>query len=204
MTQPQGKIPLRFFRRTDPVCIARELIGTVVISRKQGIRTAGRVVETEAYCHQNDRACHAYAGRITRRNRVMYENGGCAYLYLCYGIHHLFNVVTNGRGKADAVLIRALEPLEGLQEMQRRRGMKTVSFRLTAGPGSLSQALGLTVEDSGRQLNTPELYFQYGEDSVPGEAIQASPRVGIGYAGPDARLPWRFRLIGSAWTSPAK
>jgi len=204
MTQPQGKIPLRFFRRTDPVCIARELIGTVVISRKQGIRTAGRVVETEAYCHQNDRACHAYAGRITRRNRVMYENGGCAYLYLCYGIHHLFNVVTNGRGKADAVLIRALEPLEGLQEMQRRRGMKTVSFRLTAGPGSLSQALGLTVEDSGRQLNTPELYFRYGEDSVPGEAIQASPRVGIGYAGPDARLPWRFRLIGSAWTSPAK
>jgi len=204
MTQPQGKIPLRFFRRTDPVCIARELIGTVVISRKKGIRTAGRVVETEAYCHQNDRACHAYAGRITRRNRVMYENGGCAYLYLCYGIHHLFNVVTNGRGKADAVLIRALEPLEGLEEMQRRRGMKTVSFRLTAGPGSLSQALGLTVEDSGRQLNTPELYFRYGEDSVPGEAIQASPRVGIGYAGPDARLPWRFRLIGSAWTSPAK
>ena len=198
-------LPAAFYRRPDPTVIARELLGKVVVSELGDQRTAGLITETEAYAHVGDRACHSHLGRFTARTRVMYEPGGIAYCYLVYGLHVLFNVVTNETGRADAVLIRALEPLEGEATMLARRGLKQVARNLTAGPGLLTQALGITKQQYGHDLTTGhELWIEDRGARVAEQEIIASPRVGIDYAGEDAALPWRFRINGSRWTSPAK
>lgn len=198
-------LPATFYRRPDPVLIARELLGKVLVSEIDDLRTAGRIVETEAYAHVNDQACHSHLGRFTERTRVMYEPGGVAYVYLIYGIHSLFNIITHEAGKADAVLIRGLEPLEGVDVMLRRRGLPKVARNLTGGPGLLTQALGIGRRHYGHDLTTGhELWVEDRGLAVSEEQIIASPRVGIDYAGEDAALPWRFRLKDSPWTSPAK
>ena len=198
-------LPAAFYRRTDPTVIARELLGKVVVSEIDGVRTAGRITETEAYAHVADRACHSHLGRFTARTQIMYAPGGVAYCYLVYGLHVLFNVVTNAADRADAVLIRALEPLEGLPTMCARRGLAQVARNLTAGPGLLTQALGISRAQYGHDLTTGhELWLEDRGFRVAPAAILASPRVGIAYAGADAALPWRYRLHGSRWTSPAK
>jgi DNA-3-methyladenine glycosylase len=198
-------LPTTFYRRPDPTIIARELLGKVIVSEIGDQRTAGLITETEAYAHINDRACHSHLGRFTDRTRVMYEPGGVAYCYLVYGMHVLFNIVTNESGRADAVLIRAVEPLEGEAVMLARRGLKQVARNLTAGPGLLTQALGISKAQYGHDLTTGhELWIEDRSVSVGEEQIIASPRVGIDYAGEDAALPWRYRVKGSKWTSPAK
>ena len=198
-------LPPAFYRRPDPTLIARELLGKVLVSEINDQRTAGLITETEAYAHANDRACHAHLGRFTERTRVMYEPGGVAYCYLVYGLHVLFNVVTNEAGRADAVLIRALEPLEGQSVMLARRGLARVARNLTAGPGLLSQALGISKQQYSHDLTTGhELWIEDRGTRVAETDIIASPRVGVDYAGEDAALPWRFRLKDSRWTSPAK
>lgn len=194
-----------FYRRPDPTVIARELLGKVLVSEIGDQRTAGIITETEAYAHENDRACHSHLGRFTDRTRVMYEPGGVAYCYLVYGLHVLFNIVTNGAGRADAVLIRALEPLEGEAVMLARRGLKQVTRNLTAGPGLLTQALSITKAHYGHDLTTGhELWIEDRGGLLAAADILTSPRVGIDYAGEDAALPWRFRVKDSRWTSPAK
>ena len=194
-----------FYQREDVVQIGRELVGKYLFTRINGERTGGMIVETEAYCHKDDRACHAHLQRRTKRTEIMYHAGGVAYVYLCYGIHHLFNIITNVQDKADAVLIRAIEPSENIEIMQKRRRMNKVMPQLTAGPGAMSQALGITKAHYGIPLTTGKLIWL--EDrgiQVNAENIIVSPRVGVGYAGDDALLPWRFRIKDNPWTSKAK
>lgn len=202
--QAYMKLPLEFYRRPDPVEIARELIGKHLFTRVDGVLTGGRIVETEAYAHINDQACHSHLGRYTARTKIMYEPGGVAYTYLIYGRYTLFNIITNEAGKADAVLIRGLEPLEGIPEMLLRRGIPAVQRNLTAGPGLLTQALGITTAHYGTNLTGNLIWMEDAGEAVAYEDIIASARVGIDYAGNDAALPWRFRLKGSKWVSPAK
>ncbi|WP_045688421.1 DNA-3-methyladenine glycosylase [Hymenobacter sp. AT01-02] len=198
------KIPIEFYRRPDPVQIARDLLGKYLFTRIDGVLTGGIIVETEAYAHINDQACHSHLGRYTSRTQVMYEPGGVAYAYLIYGRYTLFNIITNEASKADAVLIRGLEPTEGIPEMLLRRGVASVQRNLTGGPGLLTQALGITTALYGTSLTSDVVWLEDRGAPVPDTEIRASPRVGIDYAGTDAALPWRFRIIGSPWTSPAK
>jgi DNA-3-methyladenine glycosylase len=198
MFEPSNiKLPLEFYTRTDVVTIARELLGKILVTEFGGLRTTGRITETEAYRAPDDRACHAYGNRRTPRTEVMFREGGRAYIYLCYGIHHLFNVVTGPEGMAHAVLIRAIEPIEGLQTMLSRRQIPNVSPRLSTGPGALSQALGLDKCWTGQSLigtGTP-VWLEYTGEEPPGlEEIGVGRRIGVEYAGECANRPWRFWL----------
>lgn len=184
-----------FYHRDDVVQVAKDLLGMYVISQFDGHRTIGRITETEAYRGPEDKACHAYNNRYTKRTSVMFQEAGVAYVTLCYGIHHLFNVVTGFEGKPHAVLIRALAPVEGIETMLQRRGMERLAPRLMAGPGSLSKAMGITTAYHGKTLLSEDaaVYLAYGE-KVPETQILASPRVGINYAEEWVNTPWRFRI----------
>jgi len=198
------KITNTFYQRSDVVQMSKELLGKYLFTNIDGVLTGGRIVETEAYCGENDLACHSHSGRRTARTEIMYHAGGVAYTYLIYGIYTLFNIITNVAGKADAILIRAIEPTEGIPEMQLRRNLTSIVPRLTAGPGLLTIALGITTKHYGTDLSGDLIWLEDRNQAVPENEIIASPRVGVGYAGTDALLPWRFRLKGSKWTSPAK
>ena len=211
-----SKLGIDFYQREDVLTISKELLGKVLCTNFNGSLTAGIIVETEAYAGVADRASHAYGGRRTNRTEVMYSPPGTAYVYLCYGIHHLFNVVTNVEGVPHAVLIRAIEPIEGIDIMLQRRKMSKLLQKLTAGPGILSQALGISTQHSGISLlgdniwiedNHP-LYLSKRSDGWYNKPknfdIISSPRVGCQYAGKDAHNPWRFRIKGNKWVSPAK
>ena len=195
-----------FYCRPDVVQIAKELLGKTLVTCFEGQRTAGRIVETEAYQAPEDRASHAYGYRRTARTEVMYAPGGTAYVYLCYGIHHLFNVVTNEAETPHAVLIRAIEPLENVELMLARRRQKHLTPQLTAGPGVLAKALGISTVHSGLSLTDEHspIWIEDNGYEVPAPAIVASPRVGVAYAQEWALRPWRFRIQDSAWTSRAK
>lgn len=195
-----------FYTRPDVVQVAKDLLGKYLVTHFDGQLTAGKIVETEAYRAPDDRACHAFGNRRTARTEVMFATGGRAYVYLCYGIHHLFNVVTGPKDEAHAVLVRAVEPFENMEAMLARRGMEHLGRRLTAGPGALTQALGISTQHSGLSLlDTNSLIWLEDRGEVVLETnIIASPRVGVGYAGDCAHWPWRFRVADSQWTSPAK
>ncbi|WP_456443356.1 DNA-3-methyladenine glycosylase [Caldithrix abyssi] len=186
------KLTQDFYLQGDVTQIARMLLGKVLVSEIDGIRTAGIIVETEAYSAKNDRASHAYKNRRTERTRVMYEQGGRAYIYLIYGMYHLLNVVTNRAGKPDAVLIRAIEPLEGVEQMLARTKQKRVIPGLTNGPGKLTRALGITLDHYGVSLSGDLLWIEDRGLALPPHSISAGPRIGIAYAGEDAARPWRF------------
>jgi DNA-3-methyladenine glycosylase len=192
------KLDSAYFLRSNVVEIARDLIGKFVVTDFDGYRTVGRIIETEAYDGRKDRACHAFQKR-TRRTEVMYKAGGIAYIYLCYGIHHLFNIVTNKEGKADAILIRAIEPVVGRNIMVDRRGGIDRKHRLTAGPGIVSQALGITTEHNEMSLMGKDFFLTKG-DRFTGNIV-SDRRVGVDYAGEDALLPWRFFDSNSQYVS---
>ncbi len=199
-----GRLPLEFYTRPEVLQIARELLGKVLVTEFEGRRTAGRITETEAYRAPDDRASHAFDNRRTARTEVMFQEGGRAYIYLCYGIHHLFNVVTAAEGSAHAVLIRGIEPLEGLETMIARRGgmpaqSRSSKVRLTTGPGALSQALGLTTQFTGQSLLDPgsPVWIEDWNAPVLADEISAGPRIGVDYAGECAAWPWRFWLKNS-------
>lgn len=201
-----ARLPIDFYTRPDPVQAAKDLLGKYLVTRFEGEMTAGKIVETEAYRAPDDRACHAFGNRRTARTEVMFAEGGRAYVYLCYGIHHLFNVVTGPADAAQAVLIRALQPVDNVALMLERRGMANLSPKLTAGPGALTQALGIHTRHTGLSLvedNSP-IWIEDRGNAILEEDIVASPRVGVAYAKECAAWPWRFRLKGSPWTSPAK
>ena len=164
---------------------------------------AARIVETEAYGGAQDRASHAWKGR-TARNESMFGRPGTAYIYLCYGIHRMFNVVTAPEGVAAAVLIRAVEPLEGVEQMARRRGVSGNDPRLTAGPGVLSEALGIRMDWRGSDLVCGPISIEDDGVKVPKAKIETGRRVGVNYAGPAARFPWRFWIRGNRWVSRAR
>jgi DNA-3-methyladenine glycosylase len=197
------KLPESFYQRTDVVKIARELLGKGLFTCVDGMTTGGIIVETEAYSWK-ERGCHAYAARKTARNSIMFEKGGYTYVYLCYGIHHLFNVVTNKENTADAVLIRAVEPYIGMESMKERRGNVSNEFHLTSGPGKLSKAMGIDRRLNGKFLLDSEVWIEDIGKEIKPRFIEASARIGIDYAGEDAKLPWRFTLKNNPWISFAQ
>lgn len=181
--------------------IARELIGKVLVTKWKGILTSGRIVECEAYNGVIDQASHAFGGRRTARNEIMYADAGTAYVYLCYGIHHLFNVVTNKRGIPHAILIRAIEPIKGIDEMLRRRKWHALDSGLTKGPGSLTVALGIRVVHNGTSLRSPELFIADDGFIPRPEDIGSSMRIGVEYSGKAAKYPYRFYIKGNRFVS---
>ena len=185
------KLPRGSYRERDALVAARDLLGKVLVTSFQGQRTAGIITETEAYLGMDDRASHAFAGRRTARNESMYSDGGTAYVYLCYGIHHLFNVVVLGPEVPQAVLIRAIHPTEGLDLMRERRGRKELT---TDGPGKLSQALGISTLHNGSDLSSGPIHLEDIGLLVEQVHILVGPRIGVDYAGADALLPYRFRV----------
>lgn len=193
-------LPEDFYQRTDVIKIARELLGKVLVTKVAGVVTSGMIVETEAYSWK-ERGCHAYDARKTQRNAIMFEKGGYAYVYLCYGMHNLFNVVTNKNDVAEAVLVRALEPVHGVKEMEMRRGTLANKFHLTSGPGKLTKALGIDRKLNGKFLLDNEVWIEDTGEKISAGNIEASTRIGIDYAGEDAKLPWRFTIKGSKWIS---
>ncbi len=194
-------VPIDFFRREPVTKIARDLIGLKFVSSVGNIVTSGIITETEAYAGEGDQACHAHLGRFTDRTKVMYEPGGIAYIYLCYGIHHLFNVVTNKKGNADAVLIRAIHPIDGIQEILKRRNASKLTKNLLNGPGKVTQALGISKDLNALSLdgNSP-FWFEFTDKNFEINQIETSPRIGIDYAGEDKNLPWRFTINPSLLT----
>ena len=199
-----SKLEIEFYRRENVLTISRELLGKILCTNFKGNLTTGIIVETEAYAGVDDMASHAYGGRRTKRTETMYAEAGTAYVYLCYGIHHLFNVVTNVEGIPHAILIRAIEPTVGIDTMLKRRKMGTLKTNLTAGPGILSQALGISIHHSEISLLEDNIWINDNHPSDRYIDIISSPRVGCQNAGKDANNPWRFRIKGNKWVSPAK
>lgn len=196
-TSVYEKLPRSFYQRSDVVQIAKDLLGKVLVTNIEGVLTAGKIVETEAYCGRNDKACHAN-GKRTPRTEIMYGEGGHAYVYLCYGIHHLFNVVTNVNGLADAVLIRALEPIQGFEVMVERRNY--TKAKLASGPGTLSQAMGIKVQMTGADLCDDQIWI-VGNSKPEQVKILADTRIGVEYAEEDALKPWRFVIADNKFVS---
>jgi len=195
------KLPLSFYRQKNVCTIAKALLGKVLVTSVNGVITAGRIVETEAYNGIIDKASHAWNGRRTQRTEIMYAAGGLSYVYLCYGIHHLFNVVTNVENMPYAVLIRSLEPVLGIEDMLLRTGKKKPDHTLTRGPGNVSKALGIHTKHTGTRLQSDELFIADDGFKVQRSQIKATPRIGVDYAGEDALLPYRFVLKGNPYVS---
>lgn len=193
-----------FYNRADVVAIARELIGKLIITSFNGAFTSGRIVETEAYNGIIDKASHAFGGRNTSRTAVMFGEGGTAYVYLCYGIHHLFNVVTNKKGTPHAVLIRGVEPVEGISTMLERSSKMVENASLTKGPGNVSKAFGINRVHTGISLVQPPVLIADDGFIFPEAYIIATKRIGVDYAGEDALLPYRFIVKNNKYVSGSK
>lgn len=192
------KLKESFYLRSDVVAIARELLGKrLCVQSNEGILSA-TIVETEAYSYL-EKACHAYNNRRTKRTETLFARGGLSYVYLCYGIHRLFNVVTNVEGKAEAVLIRAVEPDGNLETMRTRRGVSS-DYQLTSGPGKLSEALNISLTHNGETLLGDSIWLEDGESPVAHDIVETT-RIGVAYAKEDALLPWRFYNASSKFVS---
>lgn len=196
---PQEKLDPSFFQSGDVVGLSKKLIGCKLSTFIDNKLTSGIITETEAYAGQGDKACHAHLGRFTKRTSVMYEPGGIAYIYLCYGIHHLFNIVTNTKGHADAILIRAVEPIDGIDIMLERRQKTNLDKSLTSGPGNLTKALGLKKTHNAESVCSGNIWIEPKTTEI--KNIVETTRIGIDYAEEDALLPWRFYDADSKFVS---
>jgi DNA-3-methyladenine glycosylase len=194
------KLPLSFYLRADVEQIARELLGKVLVTNWGGAFTSGRIVETEAYAGEIDNASHASKGR-TPRTEVIFGTGGTAYGYLCYGIHQMFNIVTNVAGIPHAILIRGVEPMEGTAIMLQRTGKKKVDETLTRGPGNVGKAFGFHTSQCGFSLVGEELYIADDGFKIKPSMIGTSPRIGVDYAGDHADWHFRYFLKGNKYVS---
>lgn len=195
------KLPRSYYSNPDVLFLAKDLLGKVLFTKIDGETTAGIIVETEAYFGVKDKASHAYGGRRTDRTETLYSHGGVSYVYLCYGIHHLFNVVTSVEDDPHAVLVRAVEPLIGKEIMELRRNMPATKPSISAGPGSAAKALGIDRSFNRKKLTENEIWIEdLGTIYQPDEII-AGPRIGVAYAKEDALLPWRFFVKGNKYVS---
>ena len=197
------KLPLSFYLREDVVALAKELLGKVLVTAWNGEVTSGRIVETEAYAGELDRASHASKGR-TERTEVMFGPGGRAYVYLCYGIHQMFNIVTSKEGEPHAILIRAVEPIEGKDIMLQRTGKQKWDSSITSGPGRVGKAFGFHTSQCGLDLTGEELYIADDGFRVNEEEIVSTPRIGVDYAGEHAAWHYRFYLRDNPYVSGKK
>ena len=195
------KLPLDFYDRDDVILIARELLGKIVITQFSGILTSGRIMETEAYIGISDRASHSYDGKRTTRNEHMYAGPGYSYVYICYGIHQMLNIVTNKKGIPDAVLIRALEPLSGIEQMLLRTGKNDGDKTLTRGPGNVGKAMGISSSHSGLSFRSKELFIADDLFILQEKEIGSSSRIGVESAGEAALYPYRFYIRGNRFVS---
>jgi DNA-3-methyladenine glycosylase len=195
------KLKRSFYTREDVLVISRELLGKVLVTNfKEGL-TSGMIVETEAYQGVEDKAAHSYGGRRTKRTEIMYRQGGTAYVYFIYGIHHMFNVVTNAIDTPHAVLVRALEPIDGIDIMLHRRNKLKLDYTLTKGPGALAQALGIHKNQTGLSLLGNEIWIEDRGIKIPKSKIISSPRIGVDYAGEHAKWNYRFYVKDNPWVS---
>ncbi|MCX2746082.1 DNA-3-methyladenine glycosylase [Mangrovivirga sp. M17] len=183
------KLSKEFYLQNNVVSVAKQLLGKVINYQNDGILHQLKIVETEAYRGFNDKACHA-SGGMTKRNTVMFMEGGRCYIYLCYGIHHLFNIVTNSEGTADAILVRAVEPVN----------QSDYIYPATDGPGKWTKAIGLKKDKTGQSLISDELFLT-NMPELSDEEIMVSTRIGVDYAGKDALNPWRFYINESEFVS---
>lgn len=185
------KLPKDFYLQTDVVSVAQQLIGKVLCTNVNGNTCKVLINETEAYAGAQDKASHAYGNRYTARTKTMFAEGGVSYVYLCYGIHHLLNVVTNQEGTPHAVLLRGCIPLEGQDQILKRRNLQKMA-NCCNGPGKLSQAMGIDLSHNHVSLLGNTLWIEDHQQEVPTEAIEIGPRIGVDYAEEDASLPYRF------------
>ncbi len=192
------RIPLSAYLR-DPFEFAQEeLLGAYLCSNVGGVFTAGKITELEVYIGSCDRACHAYPNKLTPRTATMFRAGGCAYVFFVYGMYNQFNVVVSPEGTANAILIRSLEPVAGIETMQARRKVSELR-NLTTGPGKLCQALGITRKEHDRaDLCGNLLWLSPAEHPYPSKALK---RVGIDYAGADKDNLWRFVIKDNPFVS---
>ena len=195
------KLPVDYYLNEDVVWLAKDLLGKVLYTKINGEISAGIIVETEAYFGIKDKASHAYGGRRTNRTETMYAHGGVAYVYLCYGIHNLFNVVTSVKDDPHAVLIRAIEPLIGQGIIEERRNMPITKAAISSGPGSAAKALGIDRTFNLKDLSEDEVWIEDHQIRYLDEEIAAGPRVGVAYAKEHALLPWRFFVKGNKYVS---
>jgi DNA-3-methyladenine glycosylase len=195
------KLPLSFYDRKNVVSIARELLGKIVVTSFDGNITSGRIVETEAYVALTDKASHSFGGRRTARNDHMYAAPGTAYVYICYGMHQMFNIVTNEKEIPDAVLVRAVEPLLGIDIMLQRTGKSKADYTLTKGPGNVGKALGIFKQHSGLHLLDDKIYLVKDDFVLNENDVGISNRIGVESAGVDAVLPYRFYVRGNKYVS---
>lgn len=205
MHENSTKLNLDFYQRADVVQIAKDLLGKKLCTHINGAFTSGIIVETEAYRAPEDPASHAFQNKLTPRTKAFFAQGGVAYVYLIYGMYNLFNVVTNVEGVPHAVLIRAIEPKEGVEVMLKRRKLDKVKRNLTGGPGILSIALGIELAHNFEPLDQNNIWIE-GAENIAENKIIASPRVGMGenVFEPYFSMPWRFRIKDNKFTSPAK
>jgi DNA-3-methyladenine glycosylase len=204
MTQSLRKLNRSFYDRKDVVKIARELLGKILVSQVDGVRSSGRIVETEAYAGFGDRASHAFGGRRTARSEHLYGAPGTIYVYICYGMHPLFNVITNKKNTPHGVLIRALEPLEGVEHMLERTGKLSADCTLTRGPGNLSRSMGISKLLSGSDIFSDKIFIADDGVRYKKDDIVITKRIGVDGAGRDAELPYRFIVKGNPYVSAKK
>lgn len=195
------KLPEEYYLSSDVVALSRDLIGKYLFTCIDGVTTGGYIVETEAYNGIIDKASHSYGNRITPRTKTMFEQGGIAYVYLCYGIHEMFNIVTSVAGQPHAILIRAIVPTDGLDEMMQRRNMDNLKPNITRGPGSVAKALGISRKINACSLQSDMIWVEDRGLHFDTSEVAAGPRIGVDYAGDDALLPYRFYLRGNAFVS---
>ena len=195
------KIPVSYYKNSDTLELSKDILGKKLVTKVDNQITSGIIVESEAYLGVNDKASHAFDNKLTSRTSTMFEEGGISYIYLCYGMHSLFNIVTNNKGIPEAILIRAIKPIDGISMMCKRRNMKEKSYNLTNGPGKLSQALGITKKLNRQSLRGDDIWLEDIKISFKNNNILSSPRIGVDYAGTDAKLPYRFYIKNNKWVS---
>ncbi len=188
------KLPLSYYQNEDVVFLARDLLGKILATNVDGKPTRAVIAETEAYAGEIDKASHAYGGRRTKRTEVMYRAGGISYVYLCYGMHNLFNIVTAPEDIPHAVLIRGIILEDGVEAARQRTGKNLQKGQLIEGPGNTTKTLGITREHNGLRLTGNTLWLEDNGIVIAPENIIASKRIGVDYAGKDASLPYRFQL----------
>ncbi|SHM05113.1 DNA-3-methyladenine glycosylase [Mucilaginibacter sp. OK098] len=195
------KLPESYYYSEDVVTLSKDLLGKYLFTCIDGVTTGGYIVETEAYNGIIDRASHAFGNRLTPRTKTMFMRGGIAYVYLCYGIHEMFNIVTSGEGQPHAILVRAINPTDGIEAMQSRRNMPVIKPTITMGPGSVAKALGISRAINAFSLQGDVIWIEDRGLTFPDESIAVVPRVGVDYAGDDALLPYRFYVKGNPYVS---
>lgn len=195
------KLNSDYYLNEDVISLAKDLLGKVLYTKIEGEITAGVITETEAYFGIKDKASHVFGSRRTARTETMFAQGGIAYVYLCYGIHNLFNVVTSPKDNPNAVLVRSIEPLIGVEIIEERRSMPRTKAAISAGPGSAAKALGIDRTFNAKDLSGDEIWIEDHQIYFNPDQISISPRVGVAYAQEHALLPLRFFVKGNKYVS---